>query len=220
MTDSEDFEKLLSAAVNAYRALPKGIPVSLAIQAMTSFKIIALDLQSVDDMDLLRRISDAATHCMRASQLNPVKSARVNEVGNLLEPLLKISLETQMLNVSWPTTAGGASGRSGYPDLLVTESPDRLTYIEVKAVGPGQESSTFRSFYLSPSDTPKVVADARHLLVAFGHKHVGTAEDGAGLYQMTHFKVVDLAHVVGQIKFEYQTSNRGLYNAGAVKSSG
>lgn len=220
MNDTKEFEKLLATAVEAYRALPKGIPVSVAIEAMTTFKVIELDLESADDTKLLEYVSNAAIHCIQASQENPVRSPRVNEVGNLLEPLLKASLEAQNLNVSWPTTANGSAGRSGYPDLLVTEANNRLTYIEVKAVGPGQEASTFRSFYLSPSDTPKITADARHLLVAFGHEYIGNADNGSGLYRVNHYKVVDLAHVFGQIKFEYQSSNRGIYTSRAVKSSG
>lgn len=217
MNNAKGDPNILSAAVDAYRHLPKGISVSTAIEAMTGFKIIPLNLDTPQDLALLDHIGQAASHCAAKSVADPIISARVNEVGNLIEPRLKISLEAHDFDVSWPCAADGTGGRSGYPDLLITQDQGHLTYIEVKAVGHGQESSSFRSFYLSPSEKPKIVADARHLLVGFGYEKVGTSDDGHGLYSLTGFKIVDLYEVVGQIKFEYQSSNKGLYGNNAIK---
>ena len=119
----------------------------------------------------------------------------------------------------WPTDAEGRAARSGYPDLLIYDSKNRPTYLEVKTVGPGQDSTTFRSFYLSPSERPKICHDARHLLVAFAHVS-GEVVDGKTAYRASAFKIVDLAVVIGGIKFEYQSSNKRLYLDECVLSSG
>lgn len=201
-------------AVEAYRKLPSSITVASAILSLTGHKVIPLEDGNPDDKALIDQIRIAADHCMRSLATDPIVSARVNEVGNLFEPRLKNSCEQIGMRAEWP-----AGGRSGYPDLLVFDAANRPTYVEIKTVGPGQEGTTFRSFYLSPSENSKVRMDARHLLVAFAHKS-GTVAEGLTSYSATAFKIVDLSGVCGNIKFEYQSSNKRLYGKNQVVASG
>jgi hypothetical protein len=201
-------------AVDAYRKLPSSITVASAIFSLTGYNVIPVVEGNPEDNALIEQIRIAADHCMRSLADDPILSARVNEVGNLFEPRMKTSCDQTGMRAEWP-----AGGRTGYPDLLVYDAHDRPTYLEIKTVGPGQEGTTFRSFYLSPSENSKVRMDARHLLVAFAHK-AGVVADGLTSYSATAFKIVDLSSVCGSIKFEYQSSNKRMYIGKQIVASG
>jgi hypothetical protein len=158
----------------------------------------------------------AANALIERSKLNPIQTGRLNELGNAIEePLLNALLEGG-LTASWPKRADGSGARSGYPDIALDAASERPTYLEARVVGAGSEGSSFRSFYLSPSERPKVCFDARHLLVAFTHDRQDDASNGLEQYRLVSYKIVDLARVFGKIKFEFQSSNRDMYLADAV----
>ncbi len=210
----EEIGIIFGEAVEAYKKLPSSITVAAAILSLTGCKVIPTDQNSSDDRKLIESLAQAADHCMRSLQDDPIKSRRVNEVGNLFEPRLKTSCKEVGLKAEWP-----AGGRSGYPDLLIFDHEGRPTYIEIKTVGPGQEHTTFRSFYLSPSEKPKITMDARHILIAFSHK-AGPVVNEITEYSAISFKIVDLAAVCGNIKFEYQSSNKRMYDAPQIIAQG
>ena len=217
--DQAEIEALLAEAVSAYRQLPKGIGVSQIISAITDHAVIALD--DVDaDKQLLHLISNAAADLIARSQITPIKTTRLNELGNAVEePTLEACVRAG-LAATWPRRANGTAARTGYPDIVIEIDGPRPTYLEAKVIGVGTENSSFRSFYLSPSDNPKVCVDARHLLIAFTHDRRENSPDGLEQYALTSFKIVDLARVFGKIKFEYQASNRDMYIGDAVVALG
>lgn len=216
MTEPE-IEDLLAEAVAAYRLLPKDLPVGTVIEAVTNCRVIPVDLQQ--DAVLLDGLKRAAESLISQSKSAPVKTGRVNELGNNIEePLLKACVEAG-LKAEWPKRFDGSGGRSGYPDIAIAVD-ERKSFLEAKVIAAGSEGSSFRSFYLSPSDNPKVCEDARHLLVAFTHKRVENSKDGFEQYQLTSYKIVDLALVCGKVKFEYQSSNRDMYMSEAVLLKG
>ena len=219
MVTDEQTEKLLAEAVNAYRQLPKSIGVGVAIEAVTDRAVIALSADEADKV-LLDKICQAARLVMERSLASPLRTGRLNELGNAVEePLLNACLEVG-LEATWPKRQDGSGSRTGYPDIALGISGNRPTYLEAKVIGAGSESSSFRSFYLSPSDNPKVCVDARHLLVAFVHDRREDSDDGMEQYSLTSFKVVDLSYVLGKIKFEYQSSNKDMYLGKAVIAKG
>lgn len=187
--------------------------------AIANKAVLPLDVEG-QDRALLDRILVAAADLMGRSEVAPIKTPRINELGNAVEePLLNACLRVG-LPATWPRRSDGSGGRSGYPDIAIDIDGERPAYLEVKVVAAGSESSAFRSFYLSPSERPKVCVDARHLLVAFTHKRRENAADGMEQYTLTSFKIVDLAKVVGKIKFEYQSSNKDMYLGDAVVARG
>lgn len=217
--DEAEIEALLGEAVRAYRLLPRGIGVSQIISAITDHAVIALE-DTEQDIALINSISAAAKDLIESSQAVPIKTTRLNELGNAVEePMLDACVRAN-LAATWPKRSDGTAARTGYPDIAIEIDGTRPTYLEAKVIGAGSEGSSFRSFYLSPSENPKVCADARHLLIAFTHKRCADSKDGLEQYALTTFKIVDLARVLGRIKFEYQASNRDMYLGEAIVARG
>lgn len=214
-----DIDALLAAAISAYRQIPTDLPVGTAIQGISGCKVIPLDSGGAD-VDLLHKLCRAAEALIEFSHASPIQTGRVNELGNNIEEPLRNCCSQVGLVATWPLRLDGSGGRSGYPDIAINIGGPRPTYLEAKVIGAGSEASTFRSFYLSPSDRPKVCVDARHLLIAFVHDRLADSEDGYEQYRLLSYKIVDLARVIGKIKFEYQSSNKELYLGGSVVASG
>jgi hypothetical protein len=217
--DEADIEGLLAEAVRAYQLLPRGIGVPQIISAICDHTVVPLN-DSAADLQLLEQVSCAARDLIGLSQKAPIKTTRLNELGNAVEePMLEACIRAG-LEASWPRRANGVAARTGYPDIAIGIEGERPTYLEAKVIGAGSEGSSFRSFYLSPSDNPKISVDARHLLVAFTHQRQGISPDGLEQYALISFKIVDLARVFGKIKFEYQASNRDMYIGESVVAQG
>lgn len=214
----DEVERLLAEAVAAYRLLPKDLPVGTVIEAMTDCKVIPVDVGGADG-NLIAKLRSAADNLIARSKRQPIKTGRVNELGNNIEEPLLDSCNSVGLNARWPTRSDGSGGRTGYPDIAITFE-GRKSFLEAKVVAAGSDGSSFRSFYLSPSDNPKVCEDATHILMAFTHHRVENSREGMEQYQLTGFKIVDLALVCGKIKFEYQSSNRDMYLGDAVLAQG
>lgn len=211
-------DELLAEAVEAYRLLPKDLPVGMVIEAMTNCRVIPVD-NSDTDIELITRLKLAANRLIASSKTAPIKTGRVNELGNNIEePLLNACIEVG-LDAVWPRRSDGSGGRTGYPDIAISID-ERKSFLEAKVIASGSEGSSFRSFYLSPSDNPKVFEDARHVLIAFTHKRVKNSVDGFEQYELASYKIVDLALVCGKIKFEYQSSNKDMYLGDAVLAEG
>ncbi|MBO7410626.1 MAG: hypothetical protein J6T92_01755, partial [Ottowia sp.] len=71
--------------------------------------------------------------------------------------------------------------------------------------------TTQRSFYVSPSEDPKVTCDAHHIVVGFEIQRQGNTFTTNG-----HFKIVDLFYLIGDIKIEFNSDNRRLYTKGLL----
>lgn len=217
--EDKQIEALLADAVRAFRQLPRGISVPQIISAVTEHSVVPLE-ECAEDRSLIEAISAACNDLISSTRTAPIRTTRLNELGNAVEePMLEACLRAG-LDATWPRRANGIAARTGYPDIVIAVDSHRPTYLEAKVIGAGSEGSSFRSFYLSPSDNPKVCTDARHLLVAFTHQRGENGSDGLEQYSLTAFKIVDLARVFGKIKFEYQASNRDMYIGDAVVAKG
>ena len=197
----EDRPALISW-VQAWRNSPERLPLEAVVEALSGYRI--LDWQG-EEQEGLAEVADAILQKVRES---PLSAARPNEVGNRLEEVVRTALE----NMDWPVDRpAGPSGRrrsAGYPDLEFMAG-DRAFYLEVKAFSSGTESSTQRTFYLSPSDDFKVTRDAFHLLLACEIVPVG--QDTYGLRSV---KWLDLRTLECRLKPEFNASNRDLYSDG------
>ena len=137
---------------------------------------------------------------------NPIRTERINEVGNAVELYVLDALEKAGFQSGRPTPPSGRKKTAGYPDLFAQKNDD-FFYIEIKTYSPKTEKSSQRTFYVSPSQDFKVTRDAYHLLLAFS-----TEEIEEGLYSLTGFKLLDLYGLECNLKLEFNASNKDLYS--------
>lgn len=103
-----------------------------------------------------------------------------------------------------PKTKDGKGKSTGYPDVRI-EAKEGAIYLEVKTYAAKNHKTTQRSFYLSPSESPKVIESAFHLLVGF------EIERNGNLYIPVAFEIVDLYGLDCDMKAEFNSDNRRLY---------
>ena len=120
-----------------------------------------------------------------------------------------------------PTPASAASVRRTprarcYPDLrILHEASGQVVYLDPKLVARGSFDSAFRTFYFTPRiETNKVLDDACHLLVGIEH------DANTGEWAFLRWHLVDLYAFRVQLKAEFQSGNRELYQAGQIVRSG
>ena len=153
--------------------------------------------------------STALSHALENALLlinkSGIEAKRVNEVGNAVEPLLIQALAEAGFAADRPMTTSGQRRSSGYPDLEASRG-GKSFYFEIKTYHPSTVTSTQRTFYLSPSDDPKVTHDGYHLLIGFA---IEPSADG--LYFAKSVRLVDLRELPVRLKIEFNASNRDLY---------
>lgn len=147
----------------------------------------------------------AAVEALQAINQNGVTAKRVNEVGNAVEPYVIDALRKFGFEADIPITRSGRHQSSGYPDVEAIRG-NRHFYIEVKTYNPKNEDTSQRSFYLSPSEDPKVTTTAFHILIAFAME-----PDTAQIYRARKVKLLDLFELPLNLKMEFNASNRDLY---------
>jgi hypothetical protein len=80
----------------------------------------------------------------------------------------------------------------------------------------GKKDQTFRSFYLSLTDDPKITKDAFHLLIGFELEIDGRR----GVYVPSAWGIWTLDCLMLQIKYEFNANNRQIYASGALLADG
>lgn len=198
----------------------KGIPFRVIVKSIAGCEVIPIDTGTTEDTVLLSGI-EAAVHAAAAEvQRRPIERPRPNEVGNDIEGFVKEALLAQGFRVEPPAARNGLTKGVGYPDILIFDKAGRPTYIECKTYSAGTASTSMRSFYLSPSDNFKVCLDARHLVLSF--EMIAEAVPGSrnSRYTATGFKLVDVADLPCDVKYEFNSDNRRLYGPALILSQG
>lgn len=211
-----DLEGVLAQFLNPI----KNIPFPLIIKSISQFDVIAVDLEYDADRNLVDMLQEVAKRTKALVDENPIRRNRPNEVGNDIEPFVIAAAIKSGLRAERPKTLGGKLKSTGYPDILLYDSLNRPTYLECKIFGEGSDPSTMRSFYLSPSEDFKVTVDARHLLMAFGVEREPLEGSRDSLYRAISFKLVDLAGLKCDVKYEFNSDNKRLYDDGMLLASG
>jgi len=197
----------------------KGVPFHVAIKALTGCEAIAIDPADGRDQALVNKLATVGAAVADAVKLKPIVRNRPNEVGNDIEAYIMAALDNVGLNASRPRSKAGRGQSSGYPDILVTEPDGRPTYLEAKTFSEATAQSPFRSFYLSPSENPKVSQNARHLLIGF-EMVITPKTGGVDEYRANGFKLVDLYNLPCDVKHEFNSSNRQLYSGAKLLAHG
>jgi hypothetical protein len=198
----------------------KDMPFRDVVEATTGHQVIPFDPSQPSDAEILTAIEEALDECFQ--RLNRDDSptsdeSRINEVSSHFEAaLLELLNETPGISCGRPPTASGKVQSSGYPDLrIVHEATGQVVYLDPKLVARGSFDSAFRSFYFTPRvETNKVLDDACHLLVGIEH------DAATGAWKFLRWHLVDLYGFRVQLKAEFQSGNRDLYQPDQIITSG
>ena len=189
------------------------------IKDMWSKQLIPIDMSDQADAHLVGQLCQAMADVIHKIHSQPICKKRPNEVGNAIEPFIKDSIaKLHGYTAKAATDASGRGQASGYPDILIQDNLGRYSYIECKTYNQKNLATTFRSFYLSPLKRPKVIHNARHIVISFEMQTI------RGNNYVAHgFKIVDLYGLKCKLKQEWNASNRELYQQpilGEIGSAG
>ena len=188
----------------------KKVPFKTVLHATTGHHLIEFDTNNAAHVALRAKILKAAAMAGERARREGISTARANEAGNHLEPFVRAALKEAGLSARVPVNSTGRAQATGYPDIELTGEP--ACYIELKTYSAATAHTTQRSFYYSPSATPKVTRDAIHLLLAFELAKV--EREGRSVFVPNHWKLLTLEDLEVDLKFEFNQSNRGLYDQG------
>jgi hypothetical protein len=174
--------------------------------------VLDLDTNNPAHADLHAKLLRAAALAGERARKDGLADARPNEAGNHLERFVRAALQETGLEARIPRTTSDRAQVVGYPDIEITGPVS--CYLELKSYNAATANTTQRSFYYSPSETPKVTHDAVHLLLAYelekGERNAKT------VFLPRHWKLLTLQDLEVDLKFEFNQGNRGLYGDGAA----
>ena len=210
-----DLEDLM-ARLSKLLKLKRDIRFQEVISALYGHRVEKFDITLDANAETLENIEIAVKQSCRDMQDTPIIKDRPNEVGNAVEPFLITALKRIGFNASSPTTSTGKGRSTGYPDILVIRHDQLPIYIEVKTFSQKAVKSTMRSFYLSPSDDPKVSRDAHHIAVGY---EIETTQGVDGSWPVS-YEIVDLFDLKCGLKAEFNSNNVRLYEKNRILIQG
>lgn len=197
----------LHAALAELKRPVRSVPFRDVIWATTGHRVLSLDTNDSGHRRLVQLIQQAAGLAAQQARAQGLSAARANEAGNAIEPLVRQALRQVGLPAQVPTNTAGRAQVAGYPDLQIAGPVP--CYLELKTYSAGTAQSSQRTFYYSPSATPKVTHDAVHLLLAFELEP--WPQVGRTAFVPVGWTLLTLEDLRVDLKLEFNQSNRGLY---------
>lgn len=213
----EDLEKTLSQFLKPLN----NIPYKIAIKSFSGHNVLPFDKKDLKDKELLDLLCEAAEIATKNANMKGVFANRINEIGNRIEPFMTEALNHVGLRADKPKTKEGKKKATGYPDIFFVDKHGRGTYLECKTYNEKNYQTTQRSFYFSPAKRLtdfKITQEARHLVISF--KIESGARDNKNFYIPVHWKIFSIDNLVGQIKHEFNSSNKQMYTKEALLAEG
>lgn len=198
-------ERLLAELVQP----AKRVPFKTVLLATTGHRLLDLDTNNPAHVALHAKLLNAAALAGERARETGIAATRANEAGNQVERFVRDALKDAGLEARVPRNSAGRAQVTGYPDVEITGPVP--CYLELKTYNAATVNTTQRSFYYSPSATPKVTRDALHLLLAYELEKV--ERDGNSVFLPRHWKLITLQDLEVDLKFEFNQSNRGLYGS-------
>lgn len=206
--------ELKPAALTEFGQRTRHMPFKDVILATTQHRVLDFDSNNPAHTAVLSKLTAAANLASATARSNGLFSARINEAGNHMEAFVKAALREAGLTAQTPVTEAGRAQATGYPDVEITGAVP--CYLELKTYSAETVNTTQRSFYYSPSETPKVSHDALHFLLAYELTKV--TRDHRDGFVPVRWKLITLQDLEVDLKFEFNQSNRGLYGKDARAS--
>lgn len=175
------------------------------IKNIYGFSVKEFNPHNQKNQDILNKIESAMIKVCNEVKKKPIIRLRPNEVGNDMEPFVIKALKKVGMNADKPKTTDDKKKQMGYPDVKIAIDKTTIIYLEVKTYAAKNYNTSQRSFYLSPSETPKITTDAFHLLVGFEMERNGDS------FTPKAFDIVDLYNLKCDKKTEYNSDNKRLY---------
>jgi len=218
MTSRKDYIKQLEETIGKFLEPLRGIPFTVAIKALTGFRVLTFEPSVEQNMKLLKQLSKAAKLGGKKVFENGIFTARPNEAGNHIEPFIIDALRHVGLKAGKPVTKSGKRKAAGYPDIQIEDEWNRTIYLDCKTYNTLTKDQTFRTFYFSPSEDPKITKNAFHLLMSF---ELDTAErKGKRAFIPISWQIYTLDKLLIQVKHEFNASNKDLYTKEALLAQG
>ncbi|TES81938.1 MAG: hypothetical protein E3J92_04560 [Dehalococcoidia bacterium] len=218
MTEQEEYIKQLEQTIGRFLEPLKGVPFPVAIKALTGFQVLAFDVSSEQNKRAVKQLSDAAQLGGQEAYKVGIFTARPNEAGNHIEPFVITALRQVGLKADKPISKSGKRKAAGYPDIQIEDENSRVIYLDCKTYSTLTKNQTFRTFYLSPSEDPKITTDAFHFLMSF---EINKAErKGKEAFIPISWQIYTLDKLLVQVKHEFNASNRELYTKEALLAQG
>jgi len=217
-SDEEDYMRLLEQTIRKFLQPIDGVPFPLVVKALTGYRVLIFDSSIEENKRLLERLAKAAQLGGQKAFEKGIISERANEAGNKIEDFILDALKQVGLKAEKPVTRSGKRKNMGYPDIEITDENNTILYLECKTYSLAQKEQTFRTFYLSPSEDPKVTKDAFHLLMSFEIKR--NERNGGRIFVPVTWQIYTLDKLLVQVKHEFNASNKDLYKAEALLAEG
>ncbi len=219
--EQERYIKELEKTISQFLKPLKNIPFKIAIKAMSGCDVIPFDKNNPNDEQLLEDLIAATKIATKNANERGIFTRRENEVGNHIEPFMIEALNQIGLIANKPETKEGRKKAVGYPDIFLKDRNGRPNYIECKTYNERNYQTTQRSFYFSPAERPtdfKVIYDARHLVVSF--KIERAEREGKRSFIPVFWKIFSTDSLIGQIKHEFNSTNKQMYRDEALLAEG
>lgn len=203
-----DSPSLIENLLTAQRELSELPFRDLVPQVTDGKQVLPLDNDSVALTEAIKTAAEAARLHLNDPNGPVPKQRRPNEISRFAEDHLKETLNAMPhITCEVPLNAAGKRGRSGYPDLMVTDTrTGRIAYVDPKLYEAGSETSSLRTFYFQPKrETSKILHDAHHFIVGLRH------DGNTGAWQFDQWQLIDLYEFKIGLKVEFNSSNRDLY---------
>lgn len=218
MPIDERYVKDLEDTLSKFLAPLRDIPFPIVIKAISGHSVISFNRSDNADVALLERLSEAMQKATNTAHRVGIFTNRPNEVGNHIEPFVRDALKELGISATIPRTKSGIHRSAGYPDIEMKDIDGRITYLECKTYSLKSEDSSFRAFYMQPSEDAKITADARHLPVGF---EIESQKRGLkDAYVPVRWRLYTLENLHVQVKHEFNASNQHIYQEGSLLATG
>jgi len=218
MSSQEEYIKQLEQAISKFLEPMKGVPFPVVIKALTGFKVLTFNPLVEENKELLEQLSRAADLAGKEAFQKGIFTARPNEAGNRIEPFVIEALRLAGLKADKPISKSGRKKSAGYPDIQIEDQRGRIIYLDCKTYSSETKDQTFRTFYFSPSEDPKITHDAFHLLISFELKSERRGDKR--VFLPISWQIYTLDKLLIQVKHEFNASNRDLYVEEALLAQG